>query len=37
VRNWPSSFGWLALNLSLSLRPMTTSLTSGMPRRETWM
>ena len=33
--NWPSSFGLELLNLSLSCRPITTSLTSGMPRRET--
>ena len=34
-RTAPSSFGFEALNRSLSFRPMTTSLTSGMPSRDT--
>ena len=35
VPNWPSKRGSLALKRSLSGRPITSSLTSGMPRRET--
>ena len=31
-----SLFGVVRLNLSLSPAGMTTSLTSGLPRRETW-
>src|SRR5579862_2283946 len=36
VANCASSFGSLMLNLSLSGSPITTSLTSGAPSRETW-
>ena len=34
-RNCVSSFGSLALNLSLSGSPITTSLTNGIPKRDT--
>src|SRR6266566_8089990 len=34
--NWASFHGMDALNLSLSLSGMTTSLTSGIPSRDTW-
>ena len=33
--NWPSALGTLLLKWSLSGRPITTSLTRGMPRRDT--
>ncbi len=35
LANWASRDGVDAFHLSLSLRGMTTSLTSGFPRRET--
>ena len=34
LANWASPDGWLAFHLSLSGKPMTSSLTRGLPNRD---